>query len=243
MAAPCRDPGPALPDRAGAVPHATVRHRARRAAARLSAGGPGLAGRVAAGPADGQGALGGRLVDAATARTVARVRRARRRGAHRAARRARGRARGDRQGRLGRRGVRVAQGLHPADPRGPVAAYVGPAQGPRPSGPRRRARSVDHPRPDRRRARRHAEPDHPRLGDRGRGPGDADHPDRPQGDQGLLRPRSRPLRRALGRGADTGTRPPRGTAADPNPARRRAAATAGLGRQGPGRRQATAARA
>ena len=57
-----------------------------------------------------------------------------------------------------------------------------------------------------------------------------------------------------GRGADryagrwvavltTGTRPPGGAAADPNPARRRAATTAGLGRQGPGRGPTTAARA
>ena len=124
---------------------------------------------------------------------------------------------------------------------GPVAAYVGPAQGARPPGPGRRTRPVDDPRPDRGRARRHPEPDHPRLRDRGGRARDAHHPHGPEGHQGLLRPRRRPVRRPLGRRPDAGPRPARGPAADADAALRRAAAAARLGRQGPGRRPASAA--
>ena len=230
-----------MPQRGRPVPHEAVRHRARRPAARSPARRPGHAGRDAARLPDGQGALGRGLVDPSAARAVAGVRRPRRRGPRRAARGARRRAGRGRQGRLGRRGVRVAQDLHPDGPRRPVAAYVGPAQGARPPGPGRRARPVDDARPDRGRARRDPEPDHPGLRDRGGRARDAHHPHGPEGHQGLLRPRRRPVRRPLGRRADPGARPSRGPAADADAALRRAAAAARLGRQGPGRRPASAA--
>ena len=90
----------------GLRPDRAVRHRARRAAARLPPGRPGHPGRDRARPPDAQGALRRRLVDPPAARAVARVRRARRRGARRAARRPGRRAGGGRQGRVGPPGVR-----------------------------------------------------------------------------------------------------------------------------------------
>ena len=124
------------------------------------------------------------------------------------------------------------RGLRPDDPDGPVAAYVGLAQGPRAPGPGRRPGALDDPRPDRRRARRDAEPDHPRLGHRGRGAGPADDAGGAEEHQGVLRPRRRPLRRPLGRGADAGARPAREPAPVPAAADRRAASAARLGREG-----------
>ena len=58
-------PGPAVPGRRRPAPHRAVRHRARRAAAGLPARRPGHPRRDRAGPADEEGALRLRLVDAA----------------------------------------------------------------------------------------------------------------------------------------------------------------------------------
>ena len=174
-----RDPGPALPQRGRPVPDEALRHRARRPPARLPARRPGHAGRDPARLPDGQGALGRRLVDPSAAGAVAGVRRPRRRGPRRAARGARRRAGRGRQGRLGRRGVRVAQaftqtvrvdqwrrtsGLHKVRGRRALGAV---------------ARPVDDARPDRGRARRDPEPDHPRLRDRGGRARHAHHARRP----------------------------------------------------------------
>ena len=101
-----RHPGPPLPQRDRPAPRRALRHRARRAAARLPARRAGHPGRDPAGLPDEEGALGRRLVDPPAAGVVARVRRARRRGPRRAARPSRRRARGGRQGRVGPPGVR-----------------------------------------------------------------------------------------------------------------------------------------
>ena len=63
-----RDPGPALPERARPGTRRAVRHRARRPAPGLPAGGPGHARRDAARLPDEEGALRGRLVDPARCR-------------------------------------------------------------------------------------------------------------------------------------------------------------------------------
>ena len=80
-----RDPGPRLPRRGGPAAASAVRHRARRPAARAAPGRAGRRRRALPRAVAGQGALRGRLVDAAAARAVAAVRRPRRRGARRAA--------------------------------------------------------------------------------------------------------------------------------------------------------------
>ena len=146
-----RDPGPALPGRAGAAADPALRHRARRPAAGLSRASawPRWWRRCSASP--GQGALGGRLVDPAAAGAVAALRRTRRRGARRAARRPRRRARRGGQGRLGARGVRRDRRGSPGRrPRRPMAAHLRAAPGTRTTRAGRRTRPVGDPRPARR---------------------------------------------------------------------------------------------
>ena len=122
----------------GLRPVAALRHRARRAPARLPPGRPGHAGRGDHGPLDAQGALRGRLVEATAAAAVAGVRRPRRRGPARAARGHRRRADRVRQGRVGGRGVpaphrprarrpgRTRGGVRPASTRPRAAARSPP---------------------------------------------------------------------------------------------------------------------
>ena len=117
----------------------------------LPAGRPGHPGRGRGGEQPAQGALRGRLVDAAAARAVAGVRRPRRRGAAGAARGARPRARGDRQGRVGPRGVRAPGDRSTRRPAaGPVASHVRHAPRTRPARPGRRTRALGDARRDRR---------------------------------------------------------------------------------------------
>ena len=107
-----------MPGRGRAGTGRALRHRAGRPAARLPAGRAGHAGRDAAGLPDEEGALGGRLVDPAAARTLARVRRARRRGARSSCARSWPRELHEAgQGRVGAPGVRRAARLHPGRPR------------------------------------------------------------------------------------------------------------------------------
>ena len=215
-------PGPALPRRGRAATDRAVRHRARRAAARLPAGRPGHPRREPARRPARQGALGGRLVDAAAARAVAGVRRPGRRGAGRAAHPDRRRAGRRGQGRVGAPGVRQPARFRAARAGGRVAPYVGAAQGPRPPRPRRGAGPVGGARRDRRAARRHAGPDHPRLRDRRGRADDADRQGRADVDQGLPRPRRRALLEPLGRRRSA--RSPRWTRRTCRPGRRAATA-------------------
>ena len=101
----------------------------------------------------------------------------------------------------------------------------------------RRPRAVGDPRRDRRAARRDPGPDPARLRDRRGRARDARRPGRAAGHQGLPRPRRRALRPPLGRGAARGRRDmPEDDLPTRAPARRRPAAAARLGREGPGRR-------
>ena len=236
-----RHPGPALPaPRSGCAP--TALFDTELAGRLLGYPRVGLATLVEtrARPADAQGALGGRLVDAAAARAVAGVRRPRRRGAGRAARRAR-RSELVEAGKdeWARQEFEHLLGFEPPPRVDAVAAYVRHAPGPRPPRPRRRPGAVGGPRPARRAPRRHPGPDHPRLRDRRRRPGDA-RPTatrcwRPRASTAAARSGTPPLgRRAPGGRARCDEAEP----ARPAPRAATARRSPRLGRARPGRRRA-----
>ena len=237
-----RDPGPALPQRGRPVPHAALRHRARRPPARPPARRAGHAGRDPARLPDGQGALGRGLVDPAAARSrgsstppstsrcSSSCARCSAPSWSRPARTA-GPPRSSSGCKTFTQTVRVDQwrrtsGLHKVRGRRALGAV------------RALWTTRDQIAAERDVTPSRIIPDSAIVAAALAMPTTRDGP---QGHQGLLRPRRRPVRRPLGRRADPGTRPARGPAADADAALRRAAAAARLGRQGPGRRPASAA--
>ena len=238
-----RDPGPALPDRGRPAPDAAVRHRARRPPARLPARRPGHAGRDACSatgwPRSTRPSTGrpgrcpspGWSTPPSTSSCSSSCARCSAPSWSRPARTA-GPARSSSGSRPSPRRSRVDQwrrtsGLHKVRGRRALAAVRALWT--------TRDQIAD-------RARRHPGPDHPGLRDRRGGARAAHDPHGPAGHQGLPRPRRRSLRRPLGRRADPGTRPARGRAADAAPRSDGPPPPARLGRQGPGRRPASAAR-